>query len=90
MKKTISDVIDSMKDLVENDQDIGDYAKVFLKDFIDDLVAIEQDKKSMLLNLLGDFKHENFCNKNWSDCLDCENHTECEAISSIMDMVSSS
>ena len=40
MKKNLSDIIDDMKNLVENDQDIGDYAKVFLKDFIDDLVAI--------------------------------------------------
>ena len=87
MKKDLSDIIDDMRDLVENDQDIGDYAKVFLKDFIDDLVAIEQDKKSMLLNLLDDFKHKNFCNKNWSDCLDCENHTECEAISTVVNMV---
>ena len=87
MKKDLSDIIDDMRDLVENDQDIGDYAKVFLKDFIDDLVAIEQDIKSMLLNLLDDFKHKNLCNKNWSDCLDCENHTECKAISTVVNMV---
>ena len=87
MKKNLTDVIDSMKDLVENDQDIGDYAKVFLKDFIDGLVAIEQDKKSMLLNLLDDFKHKNLCDKNWGDCLDCENQKECKAISTVVDMV---
>ena len=90
MKKDLSDIIDDMQDLVENDQDIGDYAKVFLKYFIDDLVAIEQDKKSMLLNLLNDFKHKNFCDKNWSDCLDCKNHTECNAISTVVNMVSCS
>lgn len=90
MKKDLSDIIDDMQDLVKNDKDIDDYAKVLLKYFIDDLVAIEQDKKSMLLNLLDDFKHKNFCDKNWSDCLDCGNHTECNAISTVVNMVSRS
>ena len=88
MQKSLTDVIDDMKDLVENDEDIGDYAKVFLKDFIDDLVAIERDKRTMLLNLLDGFKHKNLCDKNWHDCLDCGNQRECKAISTVMDMVS--
>ena len=87
MRWTLSDVIDRMKGLL-NDSDTGDYAKVFLKDFISDLETIKNDKKTMLLDLLDEFKHTNFCNKNFSDCLDCYNHKVCDAIRNVMELVS--
>ena len=87
MRWTLSDVIDRMKGLL-NDSDTGDYAKVFLKDFISDLETIKNDKKTMLIDLLDEFKHTNFCNKNFSDCLDCYNHKECDAIRNVMELVS--
>lgn len=87
MNKNLTDVIDSMKDLYDNDSDIGDYAKVFIKDFIDDLVKINNNKTTMLTNMLGEFRRNKFCNRNFSDCLDCINHKECEAIRTVSDMV---
>lgn len=87
MDKKLTDVIDSMKDLYDNDSDIGDYAKVFIKDFIDDLEKINNDKTTMLTDILDEFRRTRYCNKCFSDCLDCEHHKECEMIRTVSDMV---
>lgn len=87
MDKKLTDVIDSMKDLYDNDSDIGDYAKVFIKDFIDDLEKINNDKTTMLTDILDEFRRNKFCKKNFSDCLECINHKECEMIRTVSDMV---
>lgn len=87
MDKKLTDVINSMKDLYDNDSDIGDYAKVFIKDFIDDLEKINNDKVTMLTDILDEFRRNKFCKKNFSDCLECTNHKECEMIRTVSDMV---
>ena len=91
MRPAIADVITSMEDF-KNDTYADDYAKVMVNGFVDDLKSTTEvaDKRTHLLDLLDSFKHDSFCNKNFSDCLDCENHKECDAIRAVMELLSAS
>lgn len=86
MRTTLPDIIANMESFLE-DSNADDYAKVFVKGFLDDLKTFEKDRKTNLLDLLDEFKHEWFCNRNWGDCRDCENTKECDAINTAYELI---
>lgn len=82
----LSDLETKLNDLMY-DVDVNDYTKVFIKDIIDDIIAMKKDKANCLIDSLLKFKEKTFCNKNFSDCLDCSNTNECKMIQNICDLI---
>lgn len=70
-----------------HDVDVNDYTKVFIKDIIDDIIAMKKDESNCLIDSLLNFKEKTFCNKNFSDCLDCSNKNECKLIKNTCDLI---
>jgi hypothetical protein len=70
-----------------NDEDVNDYTKVFIKDIIVDIIEKKKDESNCLIDSLLTFKGKAFCNKNFSDCLDCSNRTECKMIQNTCDLI---
>jgi hypothetical protein len=70
-----------------NDENVNDYTKVFIKDIIDNIIAMKKDESNCLIDSLLTFKEKTFCNKNFSDCLDCSNTNDCKMIQNICDLI---
>lgn len=50
--------------------------------------VIEDGGENVLIEkMLTEFKEKHLCNKNFHDCLDCENHRECDAIRNVIELV---
>jgi hypothetical protein len=60
---------------------------MMLKWYVDNIKEIVSDKKEMLTSLLDEYRHMKFCDKNFSDCIDCENHNECNAIRNVLNLI---
>ena len=69
------------------DDNVDDYSKVFLKDIIDTIIEMKKDESNCLIDSLLSFKEKTFCNKNFSDCLDCSNTNECKMIQNTCDLI---
>lgn len=69
------------------DGDVNDYTKVFIKDIIADIIEMKKDESNCLIDSLLNFKEKAFCNKNFSDCLDCSNRNECKMIQHTCDLI---
>lgn len=69
------------------DDNVDDYSKVFLKDIVDTIVEMKKDESNCLIDSLLSFKEKTFCNKNFSDCLDCSNTNECKMIQNTCDLI---
>ena len=69
------------------DDNVNDYSKVFLKDIIDTIVEMKKNESNCLIDSLLNFKEKSFCNRNFSDCLDCANTNECKMIQHTCDLI---
>lgn len=69
------------------DDNVDDYSKVFIKDIVDTIVDLKKDASDCLIDSLLDFKEKAFCNRNFSDCLDCSNVNECKMIQTTCDLI---
>lgn len=58
-----------------------------LEYYADAIEEIVKDRKYFLTYLLDEYKHSVFCGKNLSDCLDCVNHRECNAIRNVTNLI---
>ena len=86
------DMREHAKELVEEDKRKGANGLLaheggILEYYADYIETIVKDRKSFLVALLDEYKHSVFCGKNLEDCLDCENHRECNAIRNVTNMI---
>ena len=97
MRWSITELIRNMRDEAksltsdgERKEINGDLIKAVasIEVYADELEEIWKNRKDLLIALLDDYKHRVYCDKNFSDCLDCENHRECNAIRNVMQLVS--
>ena len=44
-------------------------------------------EKALIEEMLTEFKKKNLCSKNFHDCLECENHKECNAIRNVIELI---
>ena len=82
----LSELETKLNELLD-DEDVNDYTKVFIKDIIVDIIEMKKDESNCLIDSLLAFKEKAFCNKNFSDCLDCSNTNECKMIQNTCDLI---
>lgn len=85
-KDTLSNLETRINALLADDN-VDDYSKVFIKDIVDTIVDLKKDASDCLIDSLLDFKEKAFCNRNFSDCLDCSNVNECKMIQCTCDLI---
>lgn len=94
MNKTIPEIIEEMRfhaeeniktDKRNNVNGILTTEGVIEKGFAEDLEEIWKDKKTLLVNLLDEYKHKHLCGMDY--CPYCENKEKCNAIRNVTQLL---